>query len=118
MVSIVPASVIPFEALELEFDTSITELMTRRHSPPVLLARADVTAVAGDPGVARRLELAPGDPVLVMDELFLGQGDRVLAWNLLFFVPSSIRLEVIRRTSRLRVGPSVSGDGFGRRGQG
>jgi GntR family transcriptional regulator len=97
MVSVVPEEIVPFAALEREFDTSITELMTRRHSPPVRLARAEVTAVACERSVANRLRIRPGDPVLVMDELFLGDEDVALAWNLLYFVPTSIRLEVIRR---------------------
>jgi GntR family transcriptional regulator len=105
MVSVVPERIVPFAALELEFETSITELMTRRHSPPVRLARAEVTAVACEPTLARRLGLRPGDPVLVMDELFLGDGDGdghlPLAWNLLYFVPQGIRLEVIRRVPGL-----------------
>lgn len=97
MVSVVPQSVIPFGALQVEFEDSITELMTRRHSPQVRFARAEVTAVSCDQRRARRLGLSPGSPLLVMDEVFLGEGGQVLAWNLLYFVPSGIRLEVIRR---------------------
>ncbi|MGH2555327.1 MAG: GntR family transcriptional regulator [Actinomycetota bacterium] len=112
MVSVVPASVIPFAALQAEFEDSITELMTRRHSPQVRFARAEVTAVSCDPRRARRLDIAPGSPLLVMDEVFLGEGGQVLAWNLLYFVPSGIRLEVIRRTGSgprpgLRAGTSA-----------
>jgi DNA-binding GntR family transcriptional regulator len=110
MVSVVPERIIPFAALDREIATSITELMTRRHSPPVRLARAEVTAVACEPPLARRLRLEPGRPVLVLDELFLGDGGIVLAWNLLYFVPESIRLEVIRRPRPLRTGHRASGD--------
>lgn len=115
MVSAVPESVIPCAALELEFQTSITELMARRRSPPVRFARAEVTASRCPSGLAGRLGLRPGDPVLVMDELFLGDQDVALAWNLLYFVPRSIRLEVIRRTRRLHVESAPSGDGHGSR---
>lgn len=97
MVSVVPAAVIPFAALQIEFEDSITELMTRRHSPQVRLARAEVTAVPCEPRRSRRLGVASGSPLLVMDELFLGENGQVLAWNVLYFVPSGIRLEVIRR---------------------
>jgi GntR family transcriptional regulator len=115
MESVVPEEIVAFQSLEREFETSITELMTRRHSPPVRLARAEVTALASEPGLAARLRLPPGDPVLVLDELFLGEGDVVLAWNLLYFVPRSIRLEVIRRAPRLHSAPVWSGEGNGRR---
>ena len=99
MVSVVPASVIPFEALRTEFEDSITELMTRHHSSPVRFARAEVTAVSCDPRRAHRLGVQSGSPLLLMDEVFLGDAGQVLAWNLLYFVPSDIRLEVIRRAA-------------------
>jgi DNA-binding GntR family transcriptional regulator len=111
MVSVVPAEVIPLSALEIEFEESITELMTRRHSPQVRFARAEVTAVPCDNRRARRLGVPSGSPLLVMDEVFLGESGQVLAWNVLYFVPSGIRLEVIRRTGP---GPRLSpvvGDG-------
>lgn len=113
MVSVVPERIVPFPALALEFESSITELMTRRHSPPVRLARAEVTAVACEPGLAGRLRLRPGDPVLLLDELFLGDGEVVLAWNLLYFVPRSIRLEVVRRAGGVHKEASRLGDGAG-----
>jgi GntR family transcriptional regulator len=117
MESVVPGSIIPYAALRLEFEDSITELMTRRHSPRVRFARAEVTAVPCDPRRARRLGVASGSPLLVMDEVFLGEGGEVLAWNVLYFVPSGIRLEVIRRAGPSpRHGPAF-GDGEGRRPQ-
>lgn len=118
MVSVVPDEIVPFAALELEFETSITELMTRRHSPPVRLARAEVTALACEPGLARRLRIRQGDPVLVIDELFLGDGDMALAWNVLYFVPTSIRLEVIRRARRLDAASASLADGWAGRSLG
>jgi GntR family transcriptional regulator len=97
MESVVPAVVIPLATLQAEFEDSITELMTRRHSPQVRFARAEVTAISCDARRARRLGVVSGSPLLVMDEVFLGEGEQVLAWNVLYFVPRGIRLEVIRR---------------------
>jgi GntR family transcriptional regulator len=111
MVSVVPESIIPHAALELEFRDSITELMTRRHSPRVRLARAEVTAVRADAGRARRLGIVDGSPLLVLDEVFLGDGESILAWNVLYFVPSGIRLEVIRRTGPAPAPSEADGDG-------
>jgi GntR family transcriptional regulator len=114
MVSVVPAAVIPLTALEIEFEESITELMTRRHSPQVRFARAEVTAVPCDLRRARRLGVPSGSPLLVMDEVFLGENGQVLAWNVLYFVPSGIRLEVIRRTGPGPRHNPVSWDGAAR----
>jgi GntR family transcriptional regulator len=107
MVSFVPERVMSLEALEREFETSITELMVRRHSPPLSFARAEVTAVPCDRRLARRLRMRAGDPVLLIEELFVGQDGTVLAFNLLYFVPQSIRLEVIRRPPRDHLVPAV-----------
>ncbi|HEV8420509.1 MAG TPA: GntR family transcriptional regulator [Actinomycetota bacterium] len=105
MESVIPASVIPMATLQAEFEDSITELMTRRRSPHVRFARAEVTAVSCDARRAHRLGVATGNPLLVMDEVFLGEGEQVLAWNVLYFVPRGIRLEVIRRAGP---GPRLS----------
>jgi GntR family transcriptional regulator len=113
MVSVVPEAILSHAALELEFRDSITELMTRRHSPRVRFARAEVTAVRSDAGRSRRLGIPEGSPLLVLDEVFLGDGDTVLAWNLLYFVPAGIRLEVIRRAGPgpVVVSTATRGDG-------
>jgi DNA-binding GntR family transcriptional regulator len=111
MESVVPAAVIPLATLQAEFEDSITELMTRRHSHQVRFARAEVTAVSCGARRAGRLGVASGSPLLLMDEVFLGESAQILAWNLLYFVPRGIRLEVIRRAGP---GPRLSpgqGDG-------
>jgi len=67
--------------------------------------------VSCDPRRARRLGVASGSPLLVMDEVFVGENGQILAWNVLYFLPSGIRLEVIRRAGP---GPRLSpahGDG-------
>jgi GntR family transcriptional regulator len=110
MVSIVPELVVPFAALDLEFEESITEFMTRRNSPRVRFARAEVTAVPCDPPRARRLGVSRGSPLLVLDEVFLGDGGLILAWNALYFVPSSISLEVIRRAGPAPIFGSGAGE--------
>ena len=97
MVSVVPASLISTEALRAELHDSITELMVRRHAPPLRFAWTEVTAVQANASQADKLEVAVGDPLLVLDEIFVGGDDRVLAWNLLFFVPGRVRLELLRR---------------------
>lgn len=102
MVSVVPESVVPFAALKAEFHESITDLMTRRHSPKVRFARAEVTATS-DPGTARRLGVGANTPLLLVDEMFMGDEDLALAWNLLYFVPGGIRLEVIRNVGERRL---------------
>jgi DNA-binding GntR family transcriptional regulator len=114
MVSFVPERILPLVTVQREFETSITKLMT----PRVRFARAEVRAMACEAWLARRLRLEPGDPVVVLDELFLGEREVVLAWNLLYFVPKRFRLEVIRRPRRLHPPGVGVGDGSGTPGQG
>src|SRR5262249_31759295 len=95
MVSVVPAAVIPFAELQATFREWITELMLERRT--LGYARAAVSAIACDGGRAKRLQMPAGEPLIVVDEVFVGDGGEILAWNLLYFVPGSLRLEVLRR---------------------
>jgi len=97
MLSVIPTAVVPFEVLEHDFVDSVTDLLVRRHSPPLRFARAEVNAVICEPALARRLATSPGRPLVVIEELFFGAGETILAWNTLHFVPGRIRLEVVRR---------------------
>jgi GntR family transcriptional regulator len=103
MLSIIPTAVVPFDVLNNELLGSVTDLIVRRHSPPLRFAHAEVNAVASDARLAQRLEVREGDPLVVVDELFIAGHDTVLAWNVLHFVPGRIRLELIRK-----VGTSVA----------
>ncbi len=106
MTSIVPDEVLPHEMLRDEFRDSITELMLRRRDVRLRYAQAMVSAVACMASMATRLDLPEGDPLIVIDELFLGDGDKPLAWNLLYLVPGKVELQVVRRAGPHPVDPS------------
>lgn len=107
MVSVVPADVIPLEALRGEFQDSITDLIVRRHAPPLRFAWTEVTAVGASPKQTGTLEVGAGDPLLVLDEIFIAGDEQVLAWNLLFFVPGRVRLELLRRPGHAEIAGSA-----------
>jgi GntR family transcriptional regulator len=100
MISIVPAAVIPFDDLKAMFGESITDLMDERRR--LRYARAAVSAVACDRARAEHLEIPVGEPLIVVDEVFVGDRGEILAWNLLYFVPGGLRLEVLRRLDPLK----------------
>jgi DNA-binding GntR family transcriptional regulator len=100
MLSAVPTGVIPLDALRSEFEDSITDLIVRRHAPPLRFAWTEITAVGASSEQAATLDVHAHDPLLVLDEIFIGGNEQVLAWNLLFFVPGRVRLELLRRPAR------------------
>lgn len=108
MTSVVPDDVLPYGILRDEFRDSITELMLRRRDVSVHYAHAEVSAAACTASMAARLGLQDRDPLVVIDELFLGDRDKPLAWNLLYLVPAKIELHVVRRVGPRPTSPHPS----------
>lgn len=97
MRSIVPGSVVAPGELEGDFDTSITEFFARRGVGDVDHARCGITAVSAGTRIAAALGVARSSALLRLDEVFVGPDGRVLAWNVLTFVPGTISLQLLRR---------------------
>jgi DNA-binding GntR family transcriptional regulator len=102
MESWVPEAALDRSALESSFQDSVTGLMLSRL--PLRYARAEVSASVCPERCLQRLELEPGAPVLVLEEIFIGDGEQRLAYNENFFIPERIRLETIRKPPRVNHG--------------
>lgn len=98
MRSVVPVTTVPEAELRRRFRDSITRLMERSH--PLRYAESEISATACGPELGATLGLAPGDPVVVLEELFFGEQERPLVWNTNWLVPGRIRLELLRRPRR------------------
>lgn len=66
-------------AIQEPAEDSITKLIQR--AKPLQYAQAEVTAVASTPELATTLDLRPGDPVIVLEEVFFADGGLPFAWN-------------------------------------
>jgi DNA-binding GntR family transcriptional regulator len=102
MESWVPDDALNRAALEAGFHDSLTGLMLE--TMPLRYARAAVSARVCPERCLARLELEPGTPVLVLQETFIGDGERRLAYNENFFIPERIRLETMRKPPRVNHG--------------
>ena len=78
-----------------------------------VFTEAEVTAVACTPELASALALQPGDPVIVLEELFFADDDLPLAWNTNYLIPGRTRFELLRKVPR-RLEDSPDAEGLAR----
>ncbi len=95
MESVVPDAIKSYDTLLGEFEDSITKLLNGVAT--LRFAAAEITSVTAEKHVADALGLDVGSPVLLLEELFYGDGEAPLAWNLNYFVPGTIRFELLRK---------------------
>lgn len=108
MESVVPDAVKSFDTLLREFEDSITKLLD--NVATLRFAAAEITATTADGHIAEFLNLEAGSPVLLLEELFYGDGDAPLAWNLNYFVPGIIRIELLRKVPSVKLTDRRAGD--------
>ena len=100
MESVVPDAVLPFDRLKDGFEDSMTKLFSQ--AAALRFAEAEITAIRADGYVADALAAKPGSPVLLLEELYYGDGEDPLSWNLNYFVPGAIRMEILRKVTGLK----------------
>jgi GntR family transcriptional regulator len=108
MESVVPDAVKPYDTLLGEFEDSITKLLD--NVATLRFAAAEITAATAEGHVADALALEVGLPVLLLEELFYGDGDAPLAWNLNYFVPGTIRIELLRKVPTVKLSDRRGGE--------
>ena len=101
MESVVPSAVKSYDMLRSEFQDSITVLLD--DVATLRFAAAEITAATAEGHVAEALALEVGSPVLLLEELFYGDGEDPLAWNLNYFVPGTIRFELLRKVPSVKL---------------
>ena len=101
MESVVPDAIKTYDALLEGFEDSITKLLDTVAT--LRFAAAEITATAAEGYVAEALALQAGSPVMVLEELFYGDGEAPLAWNLNYFVPGTIRVELLRKVPSVKL---------------
>jgi GntR family transcriptional regulator len=101
MESVVPDAVKSYDMLLAEFRDSITELLD--DVATLRFAAAEITAETAEEHVAEALALDVGSPVLLLEELFYGDDEAPLAWNLNYFVPGTIRFELLRKIPSVKL---------------
>lgn len=95
MESFVSEHVLSHEDIRTSFDSSITKLIDIRHT--LRYAESEIRAIEADEDLASRLSIKSGAPALYMTELFFGDDDKPLCWNVNRIVPDVVRLELLRK---------------------
>lgn len=99
MDSVVPGDVIAPEVAEREFSSSIIDMFRARRRPVLDYALADIRVEPADPETAMELHVSVGSAMLLLEETFLDPDGHPFCLNRNWFVPGSVRLEFVRRTS-------------------
>jgi GntR family transcriptional regulator len=97
LVDRVPARLVPVEEFRQGFEGSVLDMLRERQDPPVGHALAEVTAVAADETLARRLHVPPGTALLVTDEVLYSATGESIEHSMNFHVPSYYRFCIVRR---------------------
>jgi GntR family transcriptional regulator len=95
MESVVPMAIMSYDTLMNTFEDSITELLN--NVTTLRFAATEVSATNAAAHVADALAIESGSPVLLLEEVFYGDGEAPLAWNLNYFAPGMIRMELLRK---------------------
>lgn len=95
MESFVSEHVVAHDEVMSGFSDSITKLIDRRHT--LRYAESEIRAISADEDLADRLDMTVGDPALYLTELFFGDDDKPLCWNVNRIVPDIVRMELLRK---------------------
>lgn len=97
IVDYVPEGVMAFSTIIERFAGSILDILLTEQDLAVEYADCDVTPVALDRNLARRLEVKPGTPALYLDEVTCTRKARPVNWSRAWLLPEHLRFSVRRR---------------------
>ena len=96
---LVPAAVVPAEALEADFRGSVLDTLRSRNDPQPDYARAGIRVLTANRELGKKLALEPGAPLLLLEELLYSTEGRPIEFSRNYFVPGFFGFYVIRRIS-------------------
>jgi GntR family transcriptional regulator len=100
LIDLLPAQLMPQEAMQEGFRGSVLEVLLRRADPTPELSRTEITAVSAPADVARQLSIQRGDVLLHMEADLYSKDGRLLDHSHSYFLPGTFRFHVVRRVAR------------------
>jgi GntR family transcriptional regulator len=97
MESLIPTTIISASELREEFEASVIDTILRRGKPVLDHARARLLIDQAAGLLATRLRVEPGSALLLLEEVFYDPAATPFCFNRNWFVPGSLRLELVRR---------------------
>ena len=100
LIDIVPVSYLRQQDLEDSFSGSVLDLFLRRGRPALSHSRTDITPIAADDDIARKLRLKTGDMMLKLEAQLYARDGKVVDYSSSYFVPGYFHFHVVRRIGR------------------
>ncbi len=100
LIDVVPATVLRRADLDHNFHGSVLDLFIRRRDLALSYSRTDILIESADETIARKLHLAPGEPLHKLDAQLFTRDGRVIDYSISYFVPGYFHFHVIRQIRR------------------
>jgi GntR family transcriptional regulator len=96
MVDVAPASILCLVEVDQAFRGSVLDLLRQKSTQLVTQAIAEITALSADAFLAEKLHVAPGQPIVLIEELLFDQQGVAVEFSRNYFLPEFFRFHVLR----------------------
>lgn len=79
------------------FNGSVLDLLRQKPNLDVVQVQADIVALNADAFLAKKLQVKPGQALLLLEELLYDQEGKAIEFSRNYFVPEFFRFHVVRR---------------------
>jgi GntR family transcriptional regulator len=97
MVDLLPTAVANLEQVRADFTGSVLDFLLAQDDLDLAYAWTDIVAVQAGPTLARRLDMAPTDTLLLLEETIYATENEIVNYSQNYFVPEYFQFHVIRR---------------------
>lgn len=97
MVDLLPASVASLEQVQANFTGSVLDFLLAQDDLDLAYAWTDIVATLAGPMLAARLNIAPTDTLLLLEEMIYSTENEIVNYSQNYFGPEYFQFHVIRR---------------------
>ena len=97
LIDVIAEGLIPDEAWGSSFRGSVLDLLLERGDVPLEYSRTEINAVGADPELAARMDLSPGDVLLLFEASLVTRDGAVVDRSRSYFLPGTFRFQVVRQ---------------------
>jgi GntR family transcriptional regulator len=97
MIDLVPSTILSEADFDAGFTGSVLDLLRQGQEMQVGQAVAEIVALSADTQLAAKLEMEPGEALLLLEEVVFDTEGRTLDCSRNYFVPEFFRFRVVRR---------------------
>lgn len=97
LVDLLPVTILQKTNLEPNFSGSVLDILVARGEPPLGVSQTEIYAVRSETSIARKLNIRPGEILLVLEARLYSRTGHVVDYSLSYFLPDFFRFRVVRR---------------------